>query len=124
TDAKNQSLAVVDRWRAPGDVTDIPRASWGNTNNSRISTRFVGDGSFLRVRALTLGYNATSAFLSKFKLTAVRLYVTGENLLTITGYKGFDPEVNAFGSSNTIMGIDFGTYPQTRNLIFGSNVSF
>lgn len=124
TDAKNQSLAVVDRWRAPGDVTDIPRASWGNTNNSRISTRFVEDGSFLRVQALTLGYNAPSYFLSKFQLTALRLYVTGENLLTITGYKGFDPEVNAFGSSNTIMGVDFGTYPQTRNLIFGLNVSF
>ena len=124
TDAKNQSLAVADRWRALGDVTDIPRASWGNTNNSRISTRFVEDGSFLRVQALTLGYNAPFSLLSKLKLTGLRVYATGENLLTLTGYKGFDPEVNAFGNSNTVMGVDFGTYPQTRNLIFGLNVSF
>jgi len=124
TDAKNQSLAVADRWRSPGDVTSIPRASWGNTNNSRISTRFVEDGSFLRVQALTVGYNAPPSLLSNFKLTGLRAYVTGENLFTLTGYKGFDPEVNAFGGSNTVMGVDFGTYPQTRNLIFGLNVSF
>ena len=123
TDAKNQSLAVADRWRAPGDVTDIPRASWGNTNNSRISTRFVEDGSFLRVQALTLGYQAPTSLLSKIKLTGLRAYVTGENLFTLTGYKGFDPEVNAFGNSNTVMGVDFGTYPQTRNIIIGLNLS-
>jgi TonB-linked SusC/RagA family outer membrane protein len=124
TDAKNQSLAVKDRWRAPGDITDIPRASWGNTNNSRISTRFVEDGSFLRVQALTLAYNAPGNILDKMKLTGLRAYVTGENLLTITGYKGFDPEVNAFGASNTVMGVDFGTYPQSRNIIVGLNLSF
>ena len=124
TDAKNQSAVVANRWRAPGDVTDIPRATWGNTNNSRISTRFVEDGSFLRVQALTLGYNAPQSLISKLKLTGLRAYVTGENLFTITGYKGFDPEVNAFGASNTIMGVDFGTYPQTQNIIFGVNISF
>ncbi|MCH7399443.1 TonB-dependent receptor [Belliella sp. DSM 107340] len=124
TDAKNQSAVVANRWRAPGDVTDIPRATWGNTNNSRISTRFVEDGSFLRVQALTLGYNAPQSLISKLNLTGLRAYVTGENLFTITGYKGFDPEVNAFGASNTIMGVDFGTYPQTQNIIFGVNISF
>jgi TonB-dependent starch-binding outer membrane protein SusC len=53
-----------------------------------------------------------------------RVYFTGENLLTFTKYEGYDPEVNAYGSSNTVMGVDFGTYPQTRNLIFGVNLSF
>jgi hypothetical protein len=70
------------------------------------------------------------ALISKAKLTNVRFYVTGENLFTLTDYSGFDPEVSAFGADtdnavkNTAAGIDFGTYPQSRNLIFGVNVSF
>ncbi|RAW02406.1 SusC/RagA family TonB-linked outer membrane protein [Pseudochryseolinea flava] len=124
TDAKNQSAVVANRWRKPGDITDIPRASWGVTNNSRASTRFVEDGSFLRLKAITLAYNVPAALLSKVHVNGAKLYVTGENLLTFTDYKGFDPEVNAFGSANTVQGIDYGTYPQTRNLIFGLNVSF
>lgn len=124
TDAKNQSQVVVNRWRAPGDITDIPRAVAGSTNNSRISTRFVEDGSYLRAKAVTLGYALPSALISKIKLNQAKFYVTGENLFTITGYKGYDPEVNAFGGNNTVMGVDFGTYPQTRSLIFGVNVTF
>ncbi|HEY0741553.1 MAG TPA: TonB-dependent receptor [Chryseosolibacter sp.] len=124
TDAKNQSQVVVNRWRTPGDITDIPRAVAGSTNNSRISTRFVEDGSYLRAKAVTLGYSLPSALISKIKLNQAKFYVTGENLFTITGYKGYDPEVNAFGGNNTVMGVDFGTYPQTRSLIFGVNVTF
>lgn len=124
TDAKNQSQVVVNRWRQAGDVTDIPRASWGNTDNSRISTRFVEDGSYLRAKAVTLAYTVPSSFLTKIHLNQAKVYVTGENLFTITGYKGYDPEVNAFGGNNTVLGVDFGTYPQTRNLIFGVNLSF
>src|SRR5690606_2041805 len=124
TDAKNQTAAVADRWRAPGDITDIPRAVWGNTNNSRISTRFVEDGSFMRIKALTLGYNLPENIIQKAHLTNAKVYFTGENLFTFTKYKGYDPEVNAFGASNTVLGVDFGTYPQTRNLILGVNISF
>jgi hypothetical protein len=130
TDAKNQSIVVKDRWRAPGDVTNIPRATWSNTNNSRISTRFVEDGSYMRVKALTLSYNVPQALLSKVKLGNARIYATGENLFTFTNYKGFDPEVSAYGGDtdnkvkNTTLGVDFGTYPQTRNLIVGLNLSF
>jgi TonB-linked SusC/RagA family outer membrane protein len=124
TDAKNQSQVVANRWRAPGDVTDIPRATWGNTDNSRLSTRFVEDGSYLRAKAVTIGYSLPSALISKIHLNQAKLYVTGENLFTITGYKGYDPEVNAFGGNNTVMGVDFGTYPQTRSVIFGVNLSF
>jgi hypothetical protein len=54
----------------------------------------------------------------------MKLYATGENLFTITDYSGFDPEVNAFGASNTAVGVDYGTYPQTRNLILGLNLTF
>ncbi|MCU4155541.1 TonB-dependent receptor [Carboxylicivirga sp. A043] len=124
TDPKNQLLAVNKRWRQPGDITDVPKASWANTDNSRISTRFIEDGSYLRVKTITLSYDLPQSILSKVNLANVRVYATGENLLTLTDYSGFDPEVNAFGGSNTMQGIDYGTYPQTRNIIFGLNVTF
>lgn len=123
-DPKNQSTAVLRRWTTVGQITDIPKAVANNYDNSRISTRFVENGSFLRVKSATLSYNFASPLLSKIKLSGLKLYVTGENLITITNYKGYDPEVNFAGASNTIMGIDYGTYPQTRNLIFGLSASF
>ncbi len=124
TDAKNQSQVVANRWRVPGDVTDIPRATWGNTNNSRLSTRFVEDGSYLRAKAVTLSYMVPNSAIAKLHINSAKVYVTGENLFTITGYKGYDPEVNAFGGSNTAQGVDYGTFPQMRNLIVGLNFSF
>ncbi|MCV9388151.1 SusC/RagA family TonB-linked outer membrane protein [Reichenbachiella ulvae] len=124
TDPKNQSTAVLDRWQQPGDVTDIPRSSWGNTDNSRISTRFIEDASYLRIKTITLGYDLPQTLLSKANIKGLKVYVTGENLFTFTGYKGFDPEVNAFGYSNTAQGIDYGTYPQTRNFIAGLSLTF
>ncbi|MFK7953479.1 MAG: SusC/RagA family TonB-linked outer membrane protein [Ekhidna sp.] len=124
TDPKNQSTAVLDRWQQPGDNTSTPRASWGNTDNSRISTRFIEDGSYLRLKTLTVGYEIPNQLVSKIGLTSFKIYVTGENLLTFTSYSGFDPEVNAFGPSNTAQGIDYGTYPQTRSFIAGLNITF
>ncbi len=129
-DYKNQSRVVMDRWRAPGDVTDIPRATPNNTRNSMISTRFVEDGSYLRFKAITLAYNLPANILEQAGIAQARIYVTGENIFTITSYKGYDPEVSAFGlnNDNTLKniapGIDFGTYPQTRNIIVGINLSF
>lgn len=123
-DPKNQSITVLDRWRNPGDVTDIPRTSWGSTDNSRISTRFIEDASYLRVKTLTFSYNFSDNMMSKLNMSGLRLYVTGENLYTVTNYTGFDPEVNAFGGNNSVRGIDYGTYPQTRNIIFGINAKF
>lgn len=130
TDYKNQSQVVKHRWRAPGDVTDIPRAVPNDNRNSLISTRFVEDGSYLRFKAITLSYALPGSLLTKVGFNSARFYVTGENIFTITGYKGFDPEVSAFGLSddntmkNIALGVDFGTYPQTRNLILGVNLSF
>ncbi|WP_066627491.1 SusC/RagA family TonB-linked outer membrane protein [Labilibacter marinus] len=124
SDPKNQLLTTNNRWRQPGDITDIPKASWASTDNSRISTRFIEDASYLRVKTITLSYNLPQKLLEKIKLNRVKVYATGENLFTLTDYTGFDPEVNAFGGSNTMKGIDYGTYPQTRNVIFGLNVTF
>ncbi len=123
-DPKNQSIAVLDRWRQLGDITNIPRASFGNSDNSRVSTRFIEDASYLRFKAITLSYDLPQSLIDKLGITALKIYGTGENMFTITDYSGFDPEVNAFGGSNTVQGIDFGTYPQTRNLIFGIKATF
>ncbi|HIB37200.1 TonB-dependent receptor [Mesonia sp.] len=123
-DSKNQLATVNDRWRQPGDITNIPRALEGDTKNSRLSTRYVEDGSYLRFKAVTLSYNLPQAALEKIHLNNLKLYLTGENLITITDYSGFDPEVNAFGGNTAVQGVDFGTYPQTRNVILGMNVRF
>lgn len=130
-DAKNQSTAVLNRWQNKGDITDIPKAyapgdANSATDNSRISSRFIEDGSYIRLKAITLSYNLPKSFTDKIKLSALSLYATGENLFTITNYSGFDPEVNVFSTEaqgNTAQGIDYGTYPQTRNIIFGIRAS-
>lgn len=124
-DSKNQSTAVLRRWTPDNRDTDIPRAiGGGKVDNVRNSTRFVEDGSYLRLKAITLSYNINPTLLPKLKLQKLSVYVTGQNLLTFTKYSGFDPEVNAFGRSATELGIDYGTYPQARTLTAGVNVEF
>ncbi len=121
-DSKNQSKDVLNRWMEPGDITDIPRS--GNMDNVRNSTRFIEDGSYVRLKALTLSYKLLENN-PKFKaIKLLSVYFTGQNLLTFTNYSGFDPEVNAFGNSATELGIDYGTYPQARTFVVGLNVEF
>jgi TonB-dependent starch-binding outer membrane protein SusC len=127
---KNQSTAVLRRWTQAGDVTDIPAAVAGSTDNSQVSTRFIEDGSFLRVKAVTLSYNLQNSFIKKANIGSVKLYVTGQNLLTFTHYSGYDPELSLGGTSsdaqtaNAALGIDYGTFPQPRTIIFGMNIEF
>jgi hypothetical protein len=90
----------------------------------RNSTRFVEDGSYLRLKAITLAYNFNGDLLNKIGVHKLSLYTTGQNLLTFTNYSGFDPEVNAFGRSATELGVDYGTYPQARTITFGINLEF
>lgn len=118
-DFKNQSTVVLDRWTTPGQITNTPRAN--SVNSQYASDRFVEDGSFLKIKSATLGYN----FLSPFKgVSKINLYVTGQNLLTWTDYTGFDPEVNAFNTTPGVSGVDYGTYPQVRTFIFGLKANF
>jgi TonB-linked SusC/RagA family outer membrane protein len=128
-DSKNQSANVLDRWQKPGDITELPRANEagdGNLDNIHNSTRFVEDGSFLRLKSVTLAYNFPQRLLSDIKVQNLSIYATAQNLLTFTKYSGFDPEVNAYGvnSRGTEFGVDYGTYPQTRQIIFGLNITF
>lgn len=122
-DAKNQSTEVLNRWRIPGQITDMPRAV-ATTDNLKASTRFIEDGSFVRLKTVTLSYNFAGGLLKKWGVSRLQPYVTAQNLFTITGYSGFDPEVNQWGGSATVQGIDWGTYPQVRSYVFGVNVEF
>lgn len=119
----NQTTEVIRRWRIPGQITDMPRATSG-TDNLRASTRFIENGSYLRLKSLTLSYNIKSSLLDRLKISRLQPYFTAQNLFTITNYSGFDPEVNQYGGSSTIQGIDWGTYPQVKTFIFGLNIDF
>jgi TonB-dependent starch-binding outer membrane protein SusC len=124
-DSKNQSVDVLRRWTPDNTITDIPRAiGGGKVDNVRNSTRFIEDGSYVRLKSVTLSYNAIDNNQKIKAISKLTVYITGQNLLTLTQYSGFDPEVNAYGNSATELGIDYGTYPQARSLIVGLNVEF
>jgi len=124
-DSKNQSTVVLNRWTPTNTITNIPRAvGKGNVDNVRNSTRFVEDGSYVRLKSITLSYKVIDNNPKIKAIKKLTVYATGQNLLTFTKYTGFDPEVNAFGSSATELGIDYGTYPQSKTLILGLNVEF
>lgn len=127
----NQSATVLNRWQTPGDITDIPRVTPNDWANSNPSTRYLEDGSYLRVKSVTLGYNFNPEALQKIHITRFMIFVTAENLLTFTKYTGFDPEVSVFSSNgqdatnqNTALGVDYGTYPQSRDIVAGIKISF
>ncbi|MDR2627766.1 MAG: SusC/RagA family protein, partial [Dysgonamonadaceae bacterium] len=116
----NQSTRVLDRWRTPGQITDIPKANFYIEPSSYV----IEDGSYLRVKDITLSYNFTGGFLQKIGVTRLQPYFTAQNLLTWTKYSGMDPEVNQWGNSGAVQGIDWGTYPHSRTYVFGLNIEF
>lgn len=122
-DAKNQSIAVLDRWRRPGQETYMPRATIAK-DNLVASTRFIEDGSYLRLKTLTLSYTISAGLLRKWGIKRIQPYFTAENLLTFSNYTGFDPEVNQYSGSAIIQGIDWGTYPHSKRYIIGLNIEF
>ena len=114
----NSSTRVLGRWTGPGTSTDVPRAIAGDPNqNLRVSSYFLEDGSYLRLKTLTLGYNLPKALSQRVAAQTLRVYVTGQNLVTLTKYTGFDPELGG-------RGIDFGVYPQSRVFLAGVNIGF
>ncbi len=118
----NQVVAALKRWREPGDITSVPRYERGNTFNNRHSSRFIEDGSYLRIKNLTIGYTVPLDFSSKYNLRSMRLYVSATNLLTLTSYTGGDPEVSTLDGSVIAQGIDFFTLPQVRTLMLGLKI--
>ncbi|WP_165903782.1 SusC/RagA family TonB-linked outer membrane protein [Hymenobacter gummosus] len=109
---------VLNRWTGPGTSNDVPRAIAADPNqNLRVSSYFVEDGSYARLKLLTLGYTLPKTVMQKISASQIRVYVSAQNLVTLTNYSGYDPEVGAAG-------IDRGIYPQPRVVLVGLNLGF
>lgn len=128
----NSYAKILDRWTPTNTNTDIPKVSVDDRNNNRrISTRFLEDGSYVRVRNVTLGYTFNN-LLKTDKIKDLRLYVSAQNLFTFTKYSGLDPEIQANTndtagynvSSDLAVGIDWGTVPAPRTILVGMNIKF
>ena len=117
----NQLKSVLRRWRTPGQITDIPKG--GELDNLKASTRWVEDGSYLKIKNITLSYNITHPALKKANISRIQPYVTLDNMITFTKYSGYDPEMSQYTSA-TSMGVDWGTYPCVKTVLFGVNVEF
>ena len=120
TTQRNQSVNIVNRWRNPGDITNIPKA--GGTVAG--SSYYVEDGSYLRVKDISFSYNFKGNLLKRMGISRLQPYFTATNLLTFTKYSGTDPEVNEWGNSGGVQGIDWGTYPYSKTFVFGINIEF
>ncbi len=116
-------------WTPENTDTNTPRV--GANTNREISSRFVEDGSYVRLKNLAIGYNFPTNLVERIGVDHLRLGISGQNLLTFTNYSGLDPEVNYYGasgnnntSSNTVQGFDFGNYPTLRTVTFSLNLKF
>lgn len=126
----NQTTDQLRAWTTPGQITDIPQARFFANNGAQLSSRYVVDGSFVRVRTVSLGYTIPSSITQKMKIENARVYVSGLNLYTFTDYIYWDPEVSADFQTTTAQGAnigrgnDFYTPPQPRTLLVGVNIGF
>ncbi|WP_430813737.1 SusC/RagA family TonB-linked outer membrane protein [Carboxylicivirga sp. RSCT41] len=138
-ESNNLSTDILDYWKIPGHQTDVPKLDNATTvyvdprwasqglsgyDVSRLNDRFLEDASYLRLRNITFGYTFNNDWVKKLYMERIRLYVQGTNLLTVTGYSGIDPEVNAYGSSAVLGGYDEITMPQAKSIKFGVDISF
>ena len=111
-------ITVLDRWRGEGTSNTMPRAVFSDPNkNNRTSDRFLEDGSYLRLKNLSLGYTLPQSLTQKAAMQQVRVSFSAQNVFTLTRYTGLDPEVGGSGVDNNV-------YPITRNFTFGLNVTF
>ncbi|MNE27507.1 TonB dependent receptor [compost metagenome] len=117
----NATKDALRRWTPENTNTDVPRAS--STNNPEVSSRWVEDGSYLRLKNLALGYNFSEKSLEKIHLKYLRIYVSAQNIWTWTNYTGFDPEVS-YQDSNRNVGLDYMGYPNIKSYTLGLNIRF
>ena len=116
--AQNQSVGTLNRWTGPGTSNTMPRAVFSDPNsNNRVSDRYLEDGSYLRIKNVTLGYTLPKRLIDAAHMTSARFYLSAQNLFTFTDYSGIDPEVSGNG-------IDQAVYPVTRTITFGINLNF
>ena len=122
----NGTKVALDRWKSPENPGSglVNRANRKQTgSNGRTSTWHLEGGSYLRLQNLSFGYTLPRELTQKFKVEKMRVYVSGQNLFTITNYSGYNPEVNARPSQNLTPGEDYGTYPLARTYMFGLNIT-
>lgn len=117
----NYQTDVLNRWTGEGSTNSYPRIVEGdpNKNFSNFSSFYLQNGDYFRIKTIQLGYTIPNSLTSKAKIQKVRLYVTGENLVTFTKYTGYDPEIGG-----GTLSIDRGQYPQARTIMFGANLEF
>lgn len=120
----NYLASQLNRWQEPGDDTMVPRMTSENYAGNLRPSRFVEDGSYIRLKTATIGYTVPTDFVARLGITKARFYVTGQNLLTFTEYSGLDPEVTATATSPLTRGIEFYTMPQARSVIGGFDITF
>ncbi|MFD1257518.1 SusC/RagA family TonB-linked outer membrane protein [Mucilaginibacter terrae] len=119
----NNSAEVLNRWTPTNPSNTIPRANL--LSGSRVLSSFqIEDGSYLRFKNVALGYRFGADLLKSAGIGSVRVYVSAQNLFTITNYTGFDPEVNRFGNGSISQGVDYGTYPSAKTFLAGLNLTF
>lgn len=139
----NESANTLNRWKTDGQITSVPTAIANGTSNaanaallqSQVSSMYVEDGSFVRLKNVTLSYQLSQKLVKQIGLQMLRIYVTGQNLLMITKYKGYYPELDSFGQGTNnqavnagqgpslySIGVDAGAYPAARTITFGLNI--
>lgn len=117
----NQLDYVINRWVGPGTSNTDPRLTTGATRNNVFSDYYVEDGSFVRLKNVQVGYTFPKKWTRKMKVESLRIYIAGNNLITLNRYLGYDPEIGGGTLSN---GVDFGFYPQARSIMGGINIKF
>ena len=121
----NKFASVLNRWKGEGTSTTEPRYSFIDANdNSRVSDRYVEDGSYVKIKNIQLGYNFPSSTYSKLGLSSLRVYAQAKNAFTFTDYTGYDPEISNGGGPVLDTGVDRGTYPSPRIISLGLNLKF
>jgi TonB-dependent starch-binding outer membrane protein SusC len=119
----NRPESILDRWTGEGTSNEIPRYTWSDINNNyRVSDLYIENGSYMRLKNIQIGYTLPRKILDRIQAFTWRFYVSAENLFTITGYSGPDPEIGALSSFD--IGIDRGIYPQSRIYRVGTTITF
>lgn len=123
----NNSIDVLNAWKKPGDITNIPKPIYGDnvSNGSALAMDFnVFKGDFVKLKSVSLGYTLPARITEKIKIASARFYVSGQNLAIFTDYPGADPEVSSNGNGTTNQGIDRNTVPNSRTITVGLNIGF
>lgn len=118
----NASATLLDRWSTTNPDGKFPRAT--NAPVAQVTDKYIEDGSYVKLKNISLGYTFSKGLITKIHAKQLRLYVSAQNLLTITKYTGYDPEVNFYENDNTKQGIDYGIYPTYKTFLAGLNITF